>query len=122
MPDVTSGPAGVRRTVQRGRYYEDFQVGDLYRHHWGRTLTQGECQLFATGTMNAVPLYFNELFAKKLGHPQVPAHLAGQAGTGIHNRQTTSVLLAPGSQGQRPAVGHRFDGVADHLFQHQRQQ
>jgi acyl dehydratase len=24
--------------------------------------------------MNAVPLYFNELFAKKLGHPAVPAH------------------------------------------------
>jgi acyl dehydratase len=74
MPDVTSGSAGPRRTVQRGRYYEDFQVGDVYRHHWGRTLTQGECQLFATGTMNAVPLYFNELFAKKLGHPAVPAH------------------------------------------------
>ena len=74
MPEVTSGAAGPRRTIQRGRYYEDFQVGEVYRHHWGRTLTQGECQLFATGTMNAVPLYFNEPFAKKLGHPAVPAH------------------------------------------------
>src|SRR5207244_3899575 len=58
----------------RGRHYEDLLDGDVYRHHWGRTLTQGECQLFATGTMNAVPLYFNDLFARKLGHPQVPAH------------------------------------------------
>ena len=45
--------------MQRGRYYEDFQVGDSYRHHWGRTLTQGECQLFATGTMNAVVTFFH---------------------------------------------------------------
>jgi itaconyl-CoA hydratase len=74
MPEVTKLPEGPRRIVQRGRYYEDFQVGEQYRHHWGRTLTQGECQLFAAGTMNAVPLYFNEVFAKSLGHPAVPAH------------------------------------------------
>jgi len=74
MAEVRSVPEGPRRLVTRGRYYEDFQVGEVYRHHWGRTLTQGECQLFATGTMNAVPLYFNEVFAKSLGHPTVPAH------------------------------------------------
>jgi itaconyl-CoA hydratase len=74
MPDETAAPPGPRRTVQRGRYYEDFQVGERYGHHWGRTLTDGECQLFATATMNAVPLYFNEVFARRLGHPTVPAH------------------------------------------------
>lgn len=62
------------RTVERGRYYEDFTVGDVYRHHWGRTLTDGECQLFATWTMNAVPLYFNKVHAAALGHPAPPAH------------------------------------------------
>ncbi|TMB10892.1 MAG: MaoC family dehydratase, partial [Deltaproteobacteria bacterium] len=30
-------PASSRRIVERGRYYEDFNVGDVYRHHWGRT-------------------------------------------------------------------------------------
>ncbi len=61
-------------TIVRGRFYEDFKVGDVYRHHWGRTLTQAESQLFATATMNAVPLYFNKLHAQALGHEEVPIH------------------------------------------------
>jgi acyl dehydratase len=70
----TGPPAESRRIVERGRYYEDFKVGDIYRHHWGRTLTQGEAQFFATATMNALPLYFNELHAQALGHEKVPVH------------------------------------------------
>src|SRR6201990_233 len=73
MPD-TETPKGPRKTFTRGRYYEDFTVGDLYRHHWGRTLTSAESQLFATATMNAVPLYFNRLHAQALGHEEVPLH------------------------------------------------
>ncbi|HEY4769054.1 MAG TPA: MaoC family dehydratase [Myxococcales bacterium] len=65
---------GPRRVVERGRYYEDFNLGDVYRHHWGRTLTDGEAQLFATATMNAVPLYFNKLHAQALGHRLPPVH------------------------------------------------
>ena len=64
----------TRRKIERGRYYEDFQIGEVYPHHWGRTLTDGECQLFATWTMNAVPLYFNRVHAAALGHPTTPAH------------------------------------------------
>jgi itaconyl-CoA hydratase len=67
-------PQGQRRKITRGRYYEDFTVGDVYRHHWGRTLTAAESQLFATATMNAVPLYFNKLHAQALGHEEVPLH------------------------------------------------
>src|SRR5260370_38255319 len=70
----TNPPSGPRGLVERGRYYEDFKVGDVYRHHWGRTLTQGEAQFFATATMNALPLYFNELRAQALGHEKVPVH------------------------------------------------
>ena len=69
-----SVPDGPRKIVERGRYYEDFKVGDVYRHHWGRTVTDGEAQLFATATMNAVPLYFNKLHAQALGHPGPPVH------------------------------------------------
>ena len=65
---------GPRRVVERGRYYEDFRVGDVVRHHWGRTVTDGEAQLFATATMNAVPLYFNKLHARALGHEIPPVH------------------------------------------------
>ena len=74
MAQTTAQPEGPRRTVERGRYYEDFTVGALYQHHWGRTLTDGEAQLFATATMNALPLYFNKLHAQALGHPSVPVH------------------------------------------------
>lgn len=65
----------MARTLKpvRGRFYEEFQVGDEYRHHWGRTLTEGECALFATWTMNANPLYFNREHARRLGHPAIPA-------------------------------------------------
>jgi itaconyl-CoA hydratase len=57
-----------------GRFFEDFQVGDTYHHHWGRTLTEAECQLFTTWTMNANPLYFNRVYAQSLGHPRCPAN------------------------------------------------
>ena len=74
MPKESPLPEGPRRTVQRGRYYEDFQVGALHRNHWGRTVEAAESQLFATATMNALPLYFNRLHAQALGHEQVPVH------------------------------------------------
>jgi acyl dehydratase len=63
-----------RKVVRYGRYFEDFQVGDTYRHHWGRSLTDGECSLFATWTMNVSPLHFNKVYARSLGHPDTPAH------------------------------------------------
>jgi itaconyl-CoA hydratase len=68
------GEAGPRRAPVYGRYYEDFNVGEVYRHHWGRTMTEAESQLFATWTMNNVPLYFNRVHAERLGHPQTPIH------------------------------------------------
>lgn len=62
----------TRRIVQYGRFYEDFEVGARLSHHWGRTITQAEAQLFSTWTMNASPLYFNEVYARSLGHPTTP--------------------------------------------------
>lgn len=64
----------ARKLTRTGRYYEEFQVGDTYQHHWGRTLTEAECQLFTTWTQNANPLYFNRPYAQSLGHPRCPAN------------------------------------------------
>ena len=64
----------ARKMTRTGRYYEEFKVGDRYPHHWGRTLTEAECHLFTTWTMNANPLYFNRAYAQALGHPQCPAN------------------------------------------------
>ncbi len=49
-------------------------MGDTYIHHWGRTLTEAECHLFTTWTMNANPLYFNRPYAQSLGHPRCPVN------------------------------------------------
>ncbi len=64
----------TRKLIRYGRFFEDFQVGARLSHHWGRTLTQSEAQLFATWTMNANPLYFNEVYARAEGHPTTPIH------------------------------------------------
>ena len=63
-----------RRITRTGRYFEDFTVNDTYRHHWGRTLTEGESVMFTTWTMNANPLYFNRAYAQSLGHPGCPVN------------------------------------------------
>jgi len=64
----------VRKMARTGRYFEEFEVGDTYRHHWGRTLSEAECVLFTTWTQNANPLYFNREYARTLGHPACPAN------------------------------------------------
>lgn len=47
-----------------GRYYEDFQVGDVYEHRPGRTITQNENIWFTLLTMNTHPMHFDEEYAK----------------------------------------------------------
>lgn len=59
------------RTVERGHYFEDFEVGQLFKHHWGRTITAGDNTLFTSLTMNFNPLYFNREYARSLGHPDM---------------------------------------------------
>ena len=61
----------AERTVERGRYFEDFEVGAVYHHHWGRTITEGESVTFAADMLNFNPLYFNREYAKAHGHPDV---------------------------------------------------
>jgi len=54
-----------RRLVQGwdGRYYEDFSVGDIYKHPYGRTVTETDDVWFTNVTMNANPMHFNEAYA-----------------------------------------------------------
>jgi len=46
-----------------GKYYEDLQVGDRFRHSQGRTITEMDNVLFCSLTMNTQPLHLNEDFA-----------------------------------------------------------
>ncbi len=39
------------RKIERGQYFEDFEVGLLFKHHWGRTITEGDNSFFSSVTM-----------------------------------------------------------------------
>ena len=49
----------------QGRFFEDFEVGDVYRHNLGRTLTQTDNTWFTLLTMNQHPLHFDAAYAAK---------------------------------------------------------
>lgn len=53
----------------KGNRYEDMTEGRIFEHHWGRTITPGDNAAFTTQTLSFCPLYFNEPYAKALGHP-----------------------------------------------------
>jgi acyl dehydratase len=55
----------------KGRLYEDFHVGQIFEHHWGRTILDSDAALFTTLTLSFNPLYFNRAYAKAHGHPDV---------------------------------------------------
>ena len=40
----------------KGNHYEDFKLGHVYHHHWGRTLNEGDNSLFSTLTLSFNPL------------------------------------------------------------------
>jgi itaconyl-CoA hydratase len=56
---------GERRLVSgwQGRYFEDFSVGDVYKHPYGRTVTETDNVWFTNLTMNVNPMHFNEPYA-----------------------------------------------------------
>jgi len=47
-----------------GRYFEDFEPGDIYRHWPGKTITEYDDHLFCMITMNHHPLHTNAWFAE----------------------------------------------------------
>ena len=47
-----------------GRYFEDFGVGDVYKHWPGKTITEADDHLFCMITMNHHPLHTDAWFAE----------------------------------------------------------
>jgi len=48
-----------------GRFYEDFEVGDVYRCRIGRTITQADNIWFSLLTNNTNQIHFNDHYAAK---------------------------------------------------------
>jgi len=65
-PDFSQFPL-----VPKGSQFEDFEVGQVLEHHWGRTLSESDATLFATLALRFTPVYFNREYARAHGHPDV---------------------------------------------------
>ena len=61
----------------RGRFYEDFEVGDVYRHPLGRTITSADNIWFTLLTQNSAPTHFDHNYAAQteFGQPLVNSTL-----------------------------------------------
>ena len=51
--------------MQFGRYYEQFEVGAVYKHWPGKTVTEYDDHLFCLLTMNHHPLHLDVNYAEK---------------------------------------------------------
>ena len=56
------GPNRYRESF--GRYFEDFNEGDIYEHRPGRTITETDNTWFTLLTMNTHPMHFDAEYAK----------------------------------------------------------
>lgn len=57
-----SGQAG-KSVVQRGLWFEEFEIGTTYLHRPGRTVTEADNVLFTTLTMNTQSLHLDAAWA-----------------------------------------------------------
>ena len=68
-----------------GRYFEDFKVGDVYRHGMGRTLTETDNTWFTLLTCNTNEIHFNADYAAhtEFGKPLMNSALTLALVTGL---------------------------------------
>jgi acyl dehydratase len=81
----------------QGRFFEDFQVGDIYRSRIGRTVTQNDNIWFTLLTNNTNQIHFNEHYAERteFGRPLVNSALtlAIVAGLGVTDTSENGFAL-----------------------------
>ena len=90
-------PVGERRTRESyGRYYEDFEVGDIYEHRPGRTISEADNTWFTLLTMNNHPLHFDHAYAAttEFGRPLVNSCLTLSIVTGMSVADVSAKAIA----------------------------
>jgi acyl dehydratase len=65
MTDREEDRASLTLSERGGRCFEDFRVGDVYRHWPGRTITAADNRWFTFLTQNTNPLHFDEVYAAR---------------------------------------------------------
>ncbi len=61
---IQFGPKETTR-LPDGQYFEDFQVGSVYRHRPGRTISEADNTHFSLLTMNTHPMHCDAAYARK---------------------------------------------------------
>jgi len=79
-----------------GRYYEEFEVGDVYRHPLGRTITDADNVWFTLLTMNTNPNHFDYRYAaqSEFGRPLVNSGLTVAIILGMSVIDTSQMAFA----------------------------
>src|SRR3979490_3493237 len=91
---------GARRFRQSaGRYFEEFEIGEVYEHRPGRTLSEADNTWFSLLTMNQHPLHIDAVYgaATDFGKPLVNSALTLATVTGTtvsHGREQPGAHLA----------------------------
>lgn len=80
----------------RGRYFEDFSPGDVYRSEVGRTISDSDNTWFTLLTMNTNQMHFNHEFASntEFGRPLVVSTLTLAVVLGLSVEDTSKHAVA----------------------------
>lgn len=79
-----------------GRYFDDFEVGAVYRHWPGKTITEAENHLFSLLTMNHHPVHIDHAYAATAQHerPLVVGTLVFSLSVGLSVRDVSGRAVA----------------------------
>src|SRR3989442_15360957 len=79
-----------------GRFFEDFTVGDLYRHRLGRTLSEADNTWFTLLTCNTNEIHFNADYAAQteFGRPLMNSCLTLSLVTGLSVEDISRHIVA----------------------------
>jgi acyl dehydratase len=102
-------PVNDRVVVQRGLWFDEFELGVRYLHRPGRTITEADNVLFTTLTMNTQALHLDAAFSE--GQPPYHQRLVNSMFT-----LSTLVGLSVAQLTQGTTVGNL--GFSDIAFPH----
>ena len=96
MVGIAKEVAPKRYREDLGRYFEDFEVGDVYEHRPGRTITEYDNISFTLLTMNTHPAHFDSAYSAKteFGKPLVNSALTLAIVTGMSVSDVSQKAIA----------------------------
>jgi acyl dehydratase len=102
--------------MEFGRYYEEFEVGAVYKHWPGRTITEYDNTLFALLSMNQNPLFIDAHYASNqpLGRRPVLDTLIFSLTVGMSVSDTSGKTIA--NLGYESVVFERPMFAGDSLY------